>query len=404
MPFAGVITMAPHDNRLSGATTPTYTADATWEAGFYGVAASSGAPAWSADPVTTFSLGDGDTAYLYWEGGFDRATTWAPGVDEPLAQLSSSAGRSPSLHILRKNDGKMYARLTDANGTNHDTPGYTLPSTAVTDHNVWGASVKRYTSAGSIVVDVVLRDITGATDVATLTADAIAGADKTLSFAQLRMGLLTTFGKGGTGSARFGRMQVHASSAVTLDSGTAWSNADVDSVVPRMISKQSSGTAQVAAVGCITVYDTSATGDTWPSTTTTVSFRLPTGDSTPLQWTPQTGPTNYTNVDDAFGSYSATDYVSAASSSLSDEYSYTALNLSGKTVLGFGFFYRQIASIAPEPSVLMDLGGGSVSAEKAPIDVTRTVWRMWNLKPAAIASPVGNIVSLNQSVNRAATY
>ncbi len=378
MPFGGMISMVNHDRRaLEDPGNSTYTADATYESGYYATAQALFFP--MALPATAV-LGDGDTAYVTAELAYDPSVVWAPAVDERLGELNKS-GVNPRISIVRTSGGAMVARLTDANGTAHDTPAYTLPGTG---RNVYGASVKRYISGGLTLIDVTLRDITAGVDRETLVGSAITGADTTLSFNKAQIGYSTTFGKGGTGEARFGVLKCAFSSAVVLTTGTAWSSADVDATNPRII--WSSGTPQVTAAGLLTVYDTTASGDGWPTTTTVMSHRLPTGDSTPLGWTPSTGLTHYTTVDDPFGSYDGTTYVSA-SAAAADEYSVPGLGLVGKHVLAVGVFMRQVVSVTTDPVAALDIGG-AVSATHAAGAVTKVLYYWWDKEPAlAVVTP-----------------
>lgn len=399
MPSGGGIPVSPHDLRLyAGSNTPSYTADATWEDGYYWtVTASAGSHADRNIPGTA-TLGDGDTAYLTAEIGYNGGVVWGPAADIPLAELQKSGG-NPRLRLVRKSNGKLVGRFVDANGTAHDTAEYSLPNN---NRNVYGVSVRRYISGGSTLVDVTLRDITGASDVATLTGDAITGADKTVSFDSVSSGWQASFGKGGTGEPRFGIVKCGFSSGISFDTGSAWGMADVDAIKLRF-RKTGSGQSQLNAVALLTVYDDTASGDGWPTTTTVISVRLPTGDGSLTQWTPSTGTSHYALVDDAFGSYSASDYVNTPNdaNTYDDEYTFPALSLSGKEVLCVGSFARANSAVTVDQTALnVD---GNVSAYKGVTAVTVTEAQWWTLKPSG-AAVSAKVVEVKQAVNRASTY
>lgn len=378
MPCAGGMTPKPGDTRITTWDShANITSGASWEAGFF-VACTSTAHFVKFTPSATIVLGDGDTAYYTVELNIGTTNPAAAIALTMLGNTSLGAGTNCHLQIYRNSGspGNIFGRFIDESGNNHDTP----TSTYTAGRNVYGVSVKRYQSGGNWVVDVTLRDITGGVDLATLTASVLTGTNTVTFQRHCRAGVLSSLGKGGTIEIDVGVQKLNVSSAVALRSGNAWAQADVDNVKTRLVT-DAAATRKVAAVGLLTMYDTSASGDGWPTTSTVIDWRLPTGDSTPLQWAPDSGTTHYTQVDDAFGSYSETDYVTDATAGHVDEYSYTALSLSGKTVLCVGMTARGPTTGNNVPYLGIDFSGVTSDESTQWDQVLQTVW--WDKAPVA---------------------
>lgn len=415
-PCAGAWTPLPHDARIGGGGLA-WTADANFEAGYYLAQTAGGG---TSIPYPTQlghspTLGIGDTIYLTQELGFG-ATTWAPGANEDLVLLGG-AGVLPRMGISRASTGTVTAFCYDANAAVHRTPTWT-PSAST--HYALGVSVKRNPSGANTVVDIVLYDVDGTTNggtpiaLATLTADVISGADKTLVFGRtLSPGMQTGFAKAGTGQMQIGVTKVNVSSAVVLSpTGSAWTQAAVDQVHSSLVvATDTTFVSAATVIGLITVYDTSASGDGWPtvwngSTGCRIDWRLPTSDQTPLQFTAVGSATHYENVDDAFGSYDANDYNygPAHTQNYEEQYGYGALSLSGKTVLTVGLCSRGSGSLINcALNVNGTLTGYITSAALAYMFVG-----FWDKVTVGAgfpaATPVARPRRIMQAVNRASSY
>lgn len=350
MPTAAVWTPLVADQRCGWPTAGTLrAADATFESGYCVRNAASRTFLFSTG--YTITLADGDSTYATVEGNF-TAVAWAPGANENLLQVGVVGALTvgnPCLGITRDSAGNVTAFLYDAGGNYHRTG--TWAPTASTYYVLGARCTWHYTGIVTTVdVELVTIDRSSpnvVTSQALLSGDVVLTSPATIAFArQCQVGLSTAFGKAGTGEFDCGVVKINVSSGVTLSpTGSAWTQAAVDQIKTAQRVALDVGTTQtIYDVGLITVYSNAADGDSWPTTFggssngIVVDWRLPTSDYTPLQWTPDSGSTHYTQVDDPLGSWSTTSNVSSAPHTQfnEDQYGYGSLSLSGKTVLAVG--------------------------------------------------------------------
>lgn len=198
-----------------------------------------------------------------------------------------------------------------------------------------------------------------------------------------------------TGTPKWLRIRFKRTGASTCEAELYVGNEALESWASNVSVTHSAWTSNPIQHCLAGLYDTFAKGDSMthrvgitaeglnetPLMAARVAFMVPDGDGSTLEWTPNTGSTHSTQVDDAIGSENTTDWVESgtAAADKTDEFTVSAMPAADAVHCVMHSVVQTVATGGSHLTVLLKLAG----VESAEIDKTR-----WNSGTStAIAIP-----------------